>query len=389
MAAAAASVFCSSVPCGVACSNKVVVVHSGILSRRRASGGDVSSSKRRLQLLLGFRAIRVRVLLRGGGLKRRDVYHSNVGLGGEILSGFRHGEARRKQSGLGSLVVAAASRGSRAVVEELRETETTESSSDQGDRTSSVHQSEEAEDAMNSVSSDTTNSGSKFLGFQDLKSKGGKAWNNFIQWHVLYRNDIATWGVGTNPIFFLEENSDGSLKVSIDDAEIERRSGIGPFFAKDGDSETNALFAERTARAQKLAEDIEAGLVKPSKASSIFKWQSSQDVITGPKEALVNVYNAVFTSEGGRVYNRVSSVVAKTPPVVKFSLLGFMVFYGICFVWAARIFFSKEKQEAAKKDYETDLRVRKLEMMKAEMNQAAGPGEEEMGMTQLCIAIPD
>ncbi|CAK9863838.1 unnamed protein product [Sphagnum jensenii] len=373
MAAAAASVFCSSVPCGVACSNKVVVVHSGILSRRRASGGDVSSSKRRLQLLLGFRAIRVRVLLRGGGLKRRDVYHSNVGLGGEILSGFRHGEARRKQSGLGCLVVAAASRGSRAVVEELREIETTESSSDQGDRTSNVHQNEEAEDAMNSVSSDTTNSGSKFLGFQDLKSKGGKAWNNFIQWHVLYRNDIATWGVGTNPIFFLEENSDGSLKVSIDDAEIERRSGIGPFFAKDGDSETNALFAERTAQAQKLAEDIEAGLVKPSKASSIFKWQSSQDVITGPKEALVNVYNAVFTSEGGGVYNRVSSVVAKTPPVVKFSLLGFMVFYGICLVWAARIFFSKEKQEAAKKDYETDLRVRKLEMMKAEMNQAAGP----------------
>lgn len=184
------------------------------------------------------------------------------------------------------------------------------------------------------------------IGNSRFIAQAGKMWGSWKNWHAQYQKDIRAWGVGQTPIFLVFESGNGEVKVSINEAEICNRCVPQPFLAYRPDEVKISNSRTKIAQAKQLAEDIEAGLFKPPRNSTLFEF--------------VNTEKNNFEKWGvlGSFFSQASSVIDHPSPVFKISKIGFVVLISSVLVWGAwkYIFYDvqvgdeeiyKEKQKIA------------------------------------------
>ena len=154
-------------------------------------------------------------------------------------------------------------------------------------------------------------------------AQAGKTWDSWKNWHAQYRKDIRAWGVGQTPIFLVFESGNGEVKVSVNEDEIRNRCVAQPSLAYHPDEARILNSRTKISQAKQLAEDIEAGVFKPPRNSTLFQF--------------VNTEKNVLEKWGvlGSFFSQASSVIDFPSPVLKTSLIGFVVLISSVLVWEA------------------------------------------------------
>ncbi|XP_074279670.1 uncharacterized protein LOC141604972 [Silene latifolia] len=138
-------------------------------------------------------------------------------------------------------------------------------------------------------------------------------------WVELYKKDTEFWGIGSNPIFIvLQDSSSGKVdKVLVDEDEILRRNGVDPlYFRKVGDLDEE--FSEvkgKISHARLLAKEVESGKDVISRNSSVARF-----VVSG-------------VGEGLGLVSRIRSISVPKNVVNKVFGIGVGVVCGVLFVW--------------------------------------------------------
>lgn len=161
------------------------------------------------------------------------------------------------------------------------------------------------------------------IGNSRFIAQAGKMWESWKSWHAQYQKDIRVWGVGQTPIFLVYESANGELKVSVNEDEIRNRFVAQPFLAYRPDEATISFSQSKIAQAKQLAKDIEAGVVKPQRNSTLFEFVNTEK-INLEKWGLL-----------GSFYSQASSVIDHPSPVLKTSKIGFVVLISSVLVWGA------------------------------------------------------
>ncbi|KAH9298896.1 hypothetical protein KI387_030578, partial [Taxus chinensis] len=174
-----------------------------------------------------------------------------------------------------------------------------------------------------------------------LKDPLVKMWDSCNDWCTQYKKDVSTWGVGNTPIFVVHESGEGRVKVSINEGELFNRFVAQPFGKDERMMTTLGL---KMAEAKLVARDIERGVVKPPRNSTVYHFLD-----TGLEKGGLSgsaTYQATCNSVIG---------IGSAPRVLKNLQFGFLVLSGSLFVWAAWKFvsaygtFSTEEDKQKKK----------------------------------------
>lgn len=173
-----------------------------------------------------------------------------------------------------------------------------------------------------------------------------KMWDSWKSLHAQYQKDLRVWGLGQTPIFQVYESGNGELKVSVNEDEIRNRCVAQPFLTYRPDEAKISNSHAKIAQAKQLAKDIEAGVVKPHRNSTLFEFINTE------KNNLEKW--GVF----GSFFSQASSVIDHSSPLLKTSKIGLAVLISSVLVWGAwKYIFSdgpvgdeeiyKEKQKIA------------------------------------------
>lgn len=219
--------------------------------------------------------------------------------------------------------------------------------------------------------------GSGTIGVRSLKQKiGGKMsdFNNFWKAiHEVYREDTATWGFGSSPIFTVYEGVGGKIeKVTIDEKEIQRRQGIEPLLPGYGDEASKARAQKMIMLARTIAKDLEMGNTVPKINSTIFaviKHASKDESKPGHQ----------------KLFNQVNSVAYTVAPALKSVFLIAMPIYGICIIWGAYLLITKQSDKDIIKEEKAADILDKMRKLKTQMNAHKG----DIGASQSPLAPSD
>jgi hypothetical protein len=161
------------------------------------------------------------------------------------------------------------------------------------------------------------------IGNSKFIAQAGKMWDSWKNWHAQYQKDIQIWGVGQIPIFLVYESGNGEVKVSVNEDEIRNRCVAQPFLSYRPDEAKISNSHTKIAQAKQLAEDIEAGIVKPQRNSTLFEF--------------VNTEKNDLKKWGmlGSFVSQASSVIGHPSPVFRTSKIGFVVLISSVLVWGA------------------------------------------------------
>ncbi|KAH9620820.1 hypothetical protein KSS87_015127 [Heliosperma pusillum] len=158
----------------------------------------------------------------------------------------------------------------------------------------------------------------------DCKMSGDSALLDKLEgWVELYKKDIEFWGIGSNPIFVvLQDSSSGKVdKVLVDQDEILRRNGVDPlYFRKVGDLEEFNEVKGKISHARLLAREVESGKDVISRNSSVARF-----VVSGGGGG-----------EGLGLVSRIRSMSVPKNVVIKVSRIGIGVVCGVLFVWMVK-----------------------------------------------------
>lgn len=176
-------------------------------------------------------------------------------------------------------------------------------------------------------------SNSKSLGDSVLMTK-------LESWVEQYKRDSEYWGIGSEPIFTVTQDSDGNVKrVSINEDEIFRRNQVDQRESEDL-SEVNL----KILHAKSLAGEMESGKNVIPRNSSVAKF-----VIQGQESGIFKAIQG-FTLQ--------PNLLEKLPKV------GTMVLYGFIALWALKKLFTSGNKEVQYTELEKEMMRRKIKSRK-------------------------
>ncbi|XP_062091397.1 uncharacterized protein LOC133797495 [Humulus lupulus] len=187
-----------------------------------------------------------------------------------------------------------------------------------------------------SVSSDgviENESKSKLLGDSALFTK----LENWVEQH---KKDSEYWGIGSEPVFTVFLNPDGTVeRVSVHEDEILRRSRV-----EKEDLENSAETNLKILQAENLAREMESGGNVIPRNSSVAKF-----VVQGGES---NFFKAIQS------FSLSPQFIKELPRV------GTMVLYGLVAIWAVKQLFSFGDKEVKLTEYEKEMMRRKIKARK-------------------------
>ncbi|KAL3622246.1 hypothetical protein CASFOL_033657 [Castilleja foliolosa] len=173
------------------------------------------------------------------------------------------------------------------------------------------------------------------------KNKIGESvmWSKLENWVEQYKKDSEFWGIGTNPIFNVFQNSKGEVeRVVVNEDEIMKRSRVDPRL----DKETQDLveFNYKVSFAKDLAREMEKG----------------NNVI--PNNSTV----AKFLPSGGesRFTEMIRGITLKPGLFPRMPRVGLFVLCGFCVIWAIRGFLVVGKESKEYTSLEKEMLRRKM-----------------------------
>ncbi|GJV58019.1 hypothetical protein Tco_1459024 [Tanacetum coccineum] len=154
----------------------------------------------------------------------------------------------------------------------------------------------------------------------DYVSNSG-LWDQLNSWANQYKADSEYWGIGSNPIFTVFQDSSGKIdKVEVNEDEIALRTPVDPFI-NDANEVENVKVLEKIRYAKVLAKEMEIGKNVVSPNSSVVKY-------------------VTFDKESGLI-NSVRSFVGKPGFVPKVTKVGVSVFCGVIVVLVIKAFLGE------------------------------------------------
>ncbi|KAK9749522.1 hypothetical protein RND81_02G131600 [Saponaria officinalis] len=206
--------------------------------------------------------------------------------------------------------------------------------------------------------------GGKVGNFENGSKKLGDSvlWSKFENWVDLYKKDIDFWGIGSNPIFIVfQDSSNGKVdKVFVDENEILRRNGVDPLYFKDVcELEEFNEVNSKISHARFLAKELESG----------------KNVINGNS----SVAKFVVSSEGLGFISRIRSISVPKNVVIKVSKIGIAVVCGVFFVWTVKTLLGFGGKEAELTSFEKEMLRRKMKArLEKEKKENAEKGSVEI-----------
>ncbi|XP_057531344.1 uncharacterized protein LOC130809625 [Amaranthus tricolor] len=182
-------------------------------------------------------------------------------------------------------------------------------------------------------------------------------WDKLDGWVEQYKKDIEFWGIGSNPIFTVFQDSRGSVeKVFIDEDEILRRNGVEPLYYKE--NRKLDVFNEvnlKILHARNLAREIEGGNNVISKNSSVTKF-----VFSGEKLGFVSSIKRMFVHQKS---------------LTKVSRVGIAIICGFVFVLMIKKIFTLREKEPELTGLEKEMLKRKMKSRMVKQNLEKGSVE--------------
>ncbi|KAL4566999.1 hypothetical protein LXL04_022569 [Taraxacum kok-saghyz] len=158
----------------------------------------------------------------------------------------------------------------------------------------------------------------------DALKSNNVLWNQLDSWASQYKADAEFWGIGSNPIFTVLQDSNGNIKkVDVNEDEILKRNQIEPSTYNLKESEHLKQVQDKISHAKVLAKEMEIGKTVLPPNTSVAKFVIS-DVKLGFRETIQN-----FTSKPGFL--------------PKVSKVGVSAFCGLLVFLALKGIFGKEK----------------------------------------------
>ncbi|KVH91064.1 uncharacterized protein LOC112529136 [Cynara cardunculus var. scolymus] len=193
-------------------------------------------------------------------------------------------------------------------------------------------------------------------GIDASKSKN-VLWNQLESWADQYKADTQFWGIGSNPIFTVFQDSNGKVeKVDVNEDEILRRIQINPSMYNLKEVDHVKQVQDKISHAKFLAKEMEIGKNVLPPNSSVAKFVNS------------------FGKSGFR--DTIRSFTGKPGILPKLSKVGISVFCGFLVFLALKNFFRKEKGD--KEEYsslEKEMLRRKIKARMAKEKSTKGSVE--------------
>ncbi|CAI9278109.1 unnamed protein product [Lactuca saligna] len=165
---------------------------------------------------------------------------------------------------------------------------------------------------------------SKVSDSTDALKSNNVLWDQLDSWASQYKADTEFWGIGSNPIFTVLQDSTGKIeKVDVNEDEILRRNQIEPSIYKLKEVEHVKQVQDKISHAKFLAKEMEIGKTVLPPNSSVAKFVNS-----GEKSGFLGTIQS-FTSKPGFL--------------PKFSKVGVSIFCGFLVFLALKGVFGKEK----------------------------------------------
>ncbi|KAL4554768.1 hypothetical protein LXL04_037372 [Taraxacum kok-saghyz] len=120
----------------------------------------------------------------------------------------------------------------------------------------------------------------------DALKSNNVLWNQLDSWASQYKADAEFWGIGSNPIFTVLQDSNGNIKkVDVNEDEILKRNLIEPSTYNLKESEHLKQVQDRISYAKVLAKEMEIGKTVLPPNTSVAKFVIS-DVKLGFRETI-------------------------------------------------------------------------------------------------------
>lgn len=191
----------------------------------------------------------------------------------------------------------------------------------------------------------------------DASKSNNVLWNQLERWANQYKADAEFWGIGSNPIFTVRQDSNGRVeKVDVNEDEILRRIRMKPSMYNLKEVEQVKQVQDKISHAKFLAKEMEIGKNVLPPNSSVAKFVNS------------------FGKSGFR--DTIRSFTSKPGFVPKLSKVGISVFCGFLVFLTLKNLFRKEKGD--KEEYsslEKEMLRRKIKARMAKEKSTKGSVE--------------
>ncbi|KAI3701296.1 hypothetical protein L2E82_45950 [Cichorium intybus] len=198
---------------------------------------------------------------------------------------------------------------------------------------------------------------SKIPDSTDALKSNNALWNQLDSWANQYKADAEFWGIGSNPIFTILQDSNGKIeKVDVNEDEILRRNQIEPSIYNLKEVEHAKEVQDKISHAKFLAKEMEIGKTVLPLNSSVAKF--------------------VISDRKSGFRDTIQSLTSKPVFVGKFSKIGISMFCGFLVFLAVKGFFGKEKED--KEEYsslEKEMLRRKIKSRTAKEKSIKGSVE--------------
>ncbi|MCO5593997.1 hypothetical protein L7F22_048016 [Adiantum nelumboides] len=191
-----------------------------------------------------------------------------------------------------------------------------------------------------------------------------ECFTNFKTWwtaiHDAYKEDTATWGYGTSPIFRVYLGPSGQIeRVIIDEDEIQRRQYADDLIPSLDSSGNKEQAHQKIMLARRVAKDLESGKKDFNKRSTVFA------VVQHP-----NKYENLTGRQ--KLLKQIDIAVHRAAPVVKGTLMIAIPVYGIFILTGAYLLVTKDSEMNSGKEEESAARLEKMKKLKAQMSTYEG-----------------